>query len=151
MAVGELCTRDVVVARPEEPVEVLAQLMRHFHVGDVVIIEEHDEDRIPLGIVTDRDLVVEVLAEGVDPRTLTASDLIAGELVTVADNEDALAATELMRRKGVRRLVVVDSRCNLVGVLTADDVLDTLAEEMGNLAALLPREIAREEAKRVAL
>lgn len=144
MAIGELCNREVVVVTRETPVAEVAQLMRSHHVGDVIVVMEEGGQRIPLGIVTDRDVVVEVVAPGLDPATLTAGEIMAPELATVQENTGVFEAIRYMRDKGVRRMPVVSPDGALAGILTLDDLLELLAEELGALARLVAREQDRE-------
>jgi CBS domain-containing protein len=96
--------------------------------------------------VTDRDLTVEVLAQRIDPDTLTASDLMRKGLVTARENEAVEEAIERMRREGVRRLPVVDELGGLIGVLTADDVTEFLAAELTDITRIGPYGVALEKA-----
>ena len=148
MPVGEICNRDVVVAEKTLSAREAAQLMRSRHVGDLVVVEETDGRTHPVGIVTDRDIVVEVVAAGVNPDALTVADLIGPELVTVSESEGVYEAFFYMRSKGVRRMPVVDREGGLVGIVTLDDLLGLLAEEMSELAKLVSRERQREAAAR---
>ena len=148
MRIGEICTRSVVTCERDESALDLARRMRANHVGDVVVVDSADGGCAPIGIVTDRDLAIQVLAAEVDPRTVCAGDLLAGELVTGTDSDLVYDAIWTMRRKGVRRLPVVDARGQLIGVLTADDVAEFLAEELTEVARIVPRQMQREEALR---
>lgn len=146
MRIGEICTRDVVYCGRGDGVREVAQLMRNHHVGDLVVAEWHDGRLVPVGVVTDRELVVKVLAEGVEPGTLTAGDLMTRRVVTAAETEPVHAAIERMRAEGVRRLPVVGADGGLVGVLSADDVGELLAEELTGLARIAPRQATLEKA-----
>ena len=119
--------------------------MRDRHVGDVIVVDERETGLTPIGIVTDRDLVVYVLAERIDPGLLRADDLLRGELVTIDQREGIYDAIWHMRSKRVRRLPVVDAQCHLVGMLTMDDVTRFLAEELSDVSRIVPRQIEREE------
>ena len=145
MRIGEICTRSVVTCGRDTSALELAQLMRDRHVGDVIVVDERES---PVGIVTDRDLVVQVMAKGVDPGLLRAGDLIAGELVTAVESEVVYDAIWHMRSKGVRRLPVVDEHNRLLGVVTADDVTKFLAAELTEVARIVPRQIKLEQAAR---
>ncbi len=134
MRVGEICKRSVVTCGRDASALELARLMREHRVGDVVVVDEQDGASTPIGIVTDRDLVVEVMADGVDPDMLRADEMIVGELVTVLDTELVYDAIWHMRRKGVRRLPVLDAHGRLAGILTADDVTRFLAQELTEVA-----------------
>ncbi|MCC6368209.1 MAG: CBS domain-containing protein [Bryobacterales bacterium] len=144
MPIGELCVRQVVIASRDTSVLDAARLMRHHHVGDIVVTEESNGRRVPVGIVTDRDMVLEVLAEELDPRRISVGDIMTGELVTVRESEETLPAIQYMRAKGVRRVPVVSGDGGLAGILAVDDLLELLAEEMGELAKLIAREQKRE-------
>jgi CBS domain-containing protein len=144
MPIGELCVRQVVIASRDTSVLDAARLMRHHHVGDIVVTEESNGRRVPVGIVTDRDMVLEVLAEELDPRRISVEDIMNPELITVRESEEMLPAIQQMRAKGVRRVPVVSDDGALVGILAVDDLLELLAEEMGELAKLIAREQKRE-------
>lgn len=145
MPVSDICNREVVIVRRNESVQTIAELMREYHVGDVVVVDQVDGLQIPVGIVTDRDIVIEVLAVRVDPNQIMAGDLMSSDLVSIDARDDLLYATARMRRAGVRRVVVVDDRGCLVGILAIDDVLEVLAEEVNDLAQISYRQMEREE------
>jgi len=144
MAVSEICNREVVVAEKSVSVVDAAQLMRTHHVGDLVVVEEKGGRRQPVGIVTDRDIVVEVVAAGVNPEALNVGDIMGRELATLRESEGLFEALRYMRDKGVRRMPVVDHDGGLVGILTLDDLLSVLAEGMTQLARLVSYEQQRE-------
>ena len=148
MAVGEICNREVVIAKKALSVVDAAQLMRQHHIGDLVVVEERNGRRHPVGIVTDRDIVVEVVAAGVNPDALKVGDIMGPEVATVRESEGLCEALRYMRDKGVRRMPVVDRDGGLVGILTLDDLLSLLAEEMTELAKLVSHERQREAASR---
>jgi len=146
MRSGEICTREVVYCGRDASVLEVAQLMRNHHVGDLIVAETRNGRLEPLGIVTDRDLVVKVLAEGVSAETLRAADLMTRELITVAEAGAVHEAIERMRAEGVRRLPVVGADGALVGVLSADDVTEFLAEELTGVAHIALRQSVLEKA-----
>ena len=149
MNIGEVCMRTVVFTRPDSTILEAAQLMRNSHVGDLIVMEESGMHSVPVGIVTDRDIVLAVVAKNVSPETVTIGDIMCTELV-VAKEEDSIWETlQRMRRKGVRRIPVVNEREGLVGIFTLDDMLDLLADEMKELAALIRREQEHEREARV--
>jgi len=150
MQLREICTCPVVTCRRDATAVELAQLMRDHHVGDVIVVDEGEGGATPVGIVTDRDLVVQVMAQGVAPESLRADDLITGELVTVLESETVYDAIWHMRSRGIRRLPVVDAKCRLLGILTADDLSRFLAEELTEIARVVPHQIKREAAARAA-
>ncbi len=118
--------------------------MRERQVGDVVVVDDRDGLLTPIGVVTDRDLVVRVLAAGIDPDELRAQDLMDANVATAFDSELVYDAIWHMRGKGIRRLPVVDARNHLLGILTADDVALFLAQQLIDLARIAPLQIAHE-------
>ena len=144
MAIGEICNREVVFARRDSTVREAAQLMRDSHFGDIIIVDERNGRRVPAGILTDRDIAVGIVAKGLDPDTLAVGDVVGPELVLVKESAGVSETIELMRAKGVRRIPVVDASGALVGIVTADDMLDLLAEELSGLARMVAREQRRE-------
>ena len=139
MSISEFCHRDVVCATRETTVTEAASLMRKHHIGDVIIVEQRGAKRIPIGIVTDRDIVVEVIAAGVDPRELKLGDLRLASLVTVREDQSYAQAVARMSAEGVRRIPVVAADGVLVGIITLDDMLWQLAAPLAALAGLTGR------------
>jgi CBS domain-containing protein len=148
MRVGEFCNREVIVIGADESVKVAAELMRKHHVGDVVLVEERQGRRVPVGIITDRDLVVEIMVPELDPGELAARDIVTGSLATTHSEDSMLDALDLMRSKGVRRLPVVETDGSLAGIITVDDVMGLLTEMLGRLAGVVERQRAREVRQR---
>lgn len=131
-----LASTCVVVAEPDTTALVLSQLMRQHHIGAVVVVDAQDKKR-PVGIVTDRDLVLELMAEGLDPAVFTAGDIMSIDVVTAHAALDALAAVQLMQTHQVRRLIVTDDAGALSGIVTLDDVIEALAQQLASLSAAL--------------
>jgi CBS domain-containing protein len=148
MPISEVCNREVVIVQPGETVLEAAQIMRRHHVGDVVVVEERGGRRVPVGIVTDRDLVLEVMAPQIDPATITVRDILTTDLVTIKKDAGLFEAIEYMHAKGVRRLPVVDDNGGLIGILTLDDLIELLSDEMTALARLVKHEQKKETANR---
>ena len=139
MRIGEICSRDVVFAHQEETALEVARLMERFHVGDVVVVAEEDGRRFPVGIVTDRDLTIKVMARGLAPERTSVQDIACGDLLTLGEDEGLYEAIERMRNRGVRRAPVVDLEGELVGIISVDDVLGVLAEELTGLVRLVSK------------
>ena len=144
MPIGEFAIRQVVVASRETPVLEAAKLMRRYHVGDIVVVDEARGKRVPVGIVTDRDIVLEVLAQEIDAGKLSVGDIMSNDLAMVRENEGVLQTIQRMRAKGARRAPVVDDNGALIGIVSADDFLELLSEELNELAKLISREQKRE-------
>ena len=137
MPISEFCNREVVIVQRDDTVLEAARLMRQHHVGDVLVVEKRNGISVPVGIVTDRDLVVEIMAPELDQLVITVGDIMAAELTTVKEGTGIFEAIQYMRGKGVRRLPVVNESGALVGILTLDDLLELLSEELFELAKLL--------------
>ncbi len=148
MPIGAICNREVIFVQRDTTVLEAAQLMRQYHVGALVVVETITDRRMPVGLITDRDLVVEVLATGLDASVMTAGDIMQPESVVVTDNAGLFDTIRLMRDKAVRRLPVVDGQGELIGIVTLDDLQALLVEELGQLSALVAREQKQEYQKR---
>lgn len=144
MPVGELCNREVVFATRKTSIPEAVQLMRRYHVGDLVVVDEVEGKRVPVGIVTDRDIVIEIIGESLSVDDFTVGDIMGPQLFSVPESEGVIETIRLMRAHGIRRLPVVDDQGGLAGIITADDMLDLLAEELTELARIAPREQERE-------
>lgn len=144
MRVGEICTREVICCDKATTCLQAAELMRKHHVGALVVTEGINGERSPVGIVTDRDLVVEIVAPQLAAETITVGDIMQAGLVTATEAEGVYETVERMRTKAVRRLPVVDAKGSLVGVVTLDDMLEILAEQITNLVNVVTRQQKRE-------
>ena len=144
MKAGDICNHHVVTVSPEDSIKRAAELMREHHVGDVVVAQRSGGFLTPLGILTDRDIVVEVIAEDVELDQVTVRDTMTDQLITAREDDDLLATLMQMRENGVRRLPVVDGKGQLVGILTADDVIGLVARELAEVWALIVRQQGRE-------
>ncbi|MDE1922528.1 MAG: CBS domain-containing protein [Gammaproteobacteria bacterium] len=148
MLLKAICTPDVICCGPETSVQAAAALMRAKHTGDLVVVDDPEQDRIPLGVITDRDIVVEVLAAGLDPAATVVRTLLRTPIVVAQEDEDAAEALERMRTHGIRRLPVVGRGGGLVGVVTLDDMLKLMADGMNALVAIVGRQRDREQRQR---
>jgi CBS domain-containing protein len=138
MQIGEIATVQTVCCKRDETVQGVALLMRKNHVGDLVVVDQLDGERIPVGIVTDRDIVVSVIALGLDPLGLQVGDIMTDDLLTAGENDDIYLTIERMRLRGIRRVPVVTDSGALCGIVSADDLLTFLAEEMEELSRISP-------------
>jgi CBS domain-containing protein len=139
MLLRDVCTLDVVCCSAETRVLAAAQLMRSRHVGDLVVIEDPDEDRVPLGVITDRDLVLEVLGNGLDPATTTLRSLLRRPVVIAHEDEDTSVIVERMHTHGVRRIPVVDTHGATTGIITLNDLLKLFVDEAATLVQIMSR------------
>ena len=150
MTIGDICNREVIFVNRDVTVHAACKLMRHYHVGSLVVVDEVngagavDDRRVPVGILTDRDIVVEVNAMDLESKVITAGDIMSPELVTAPESLGLSEAIELMRFRGIRRLPIVNEENRLVGIVTIDDLLAVLAEELSGIAHVVSREPVRE-------
>ena len=148
MNAGERCNRQVVTATRETTISGAARLMRDKHVGSLIVVESRDNRLEPVGILTDRDIVIEVLAENVDPDAVTVGDVMTTAVLKVCEHDSIFEVAQRMRARGVRRVPVVSKQCELVGVLAQDDILSLLGEELSLLIKVSSREVEQEIKKR---
>ena len=133
MPLQELARENVVHAGPDTPVNELADRLRDESVGSVVITNGTK----PVGIVTDRDIATRALTQGSSGNDLTAADLMTDNVITGSNEMGLYEAGEMMSQHGVRRLPICDEQGELCGIITADDVLELLAEESQHLASII--------------
>lgn len=150
MTVGDICNRNVVVAPKAEMIVDAAKRMRTSHVGDLVVIENRQGQHVPIGIVTDRDIVIAAVAGDPDHiNYLNVGEVMSSDLVTAQEQDTIEMALKQMQQHGVRRLPIVDRSGALVGILTLDDVLRYLTAQQSELVALVAREQQHERHYRV--
>jgi len=142
MKAGSICQRNVATARALDDLTSAAQIMREQHVGYLVVIEPEVVNTAarPIGVLTDRDIVVSVVARETDPRTLRVGDVMTQQPIVISEEASVETALEQMSRSGVRRLPVVGRRGELIGVLSLDEVLGVIAAEMQNVSGSLRNE-----------
>ena len=150
MKVGDICARNVVSVREFDELTAAARVMRERHVGYlVVVVPTVSESALkPVGVLTDRDIVVGVVARETDPRSLRVGDLMTRQPVMVDEDQPIGAALREMRRIGVRRIPVVDHSGCLVGVLSLDEIVGALSEELTDVAGPIRSEVRIEKALR---
>jgi CBS domain-containing protein len=148
LTAGDICKRKVTVGYRQTTLVAAAQLMREDHVGSVVVVEEDDGSRRVCGLVTDRDIVMSVVATGLQPDPLCLEDIMSEQLVTVAEGDAMPVVMRAMRDHGVRRLPVVDAHDELLGIVTMDDVLKILVRELNMLVGTMETSIRHEHARR---
>lgn len=139
----DFCRTDMITADEHASLYEISKLMREHHIGDVVITRSDNSHRQPIGVITDRDIVVHGIACDVDLEDVTAGDLSKQDLVTVAESADIFEIARTMNEYGVRR-VLVKAGSNYKGIITLDDILWALSLIMSNLGAVSERQIQHE-------
>lgn len=148
MPIGEYCKREVVTTDRHSSVRHAAHLMRSHHVGDLVVVEPYEGDLVPIGILTDRDLVLAVLAQEVAPEEVTVGDVMSTEPALALESDDLWDTLFRMQSWGVRRLPVVNTADDLQGIITVDDLLELFTEYLHDLVKVVTREQEREVHRR---
>jgi len=140
----------VVVAPKGGSIVDAARRMRMSHVGTVIAVDERGGKQVPVGILTDRDIVLSIVATDAEHLPfLTVSDAMSDDILTAVEETSLSDALKLMQERGVRRLPVLDRAGALVGIVTADDVIRFLAEELGQVVKLMNHEEQVERRYRV--
>ena len=138
--IGNACVRDVVTVTTDSTVAEAASLMRKHHIGAVVMVEPGKGGARPVGILTDRDIVIEVVAAGLAPQTLRVAEVVQRSVTTVTEAASCAEVVRLMSVNGVRRLPVRDESGALAGIISLDDILLHLVTPLVAVADLAGRE-----------
>jgi len=148
LTAGDICTREVAIAFRHTDLVTAARLMREYHVGALVVVDETHGLRTVAGLLTDRDIVISVVAPELQPDKLTVGDVMSAKPVTAAEDASLIDVLRSMRAHGVRRIPVVAPQQVLIGLVTLDDILEVLAQELDMMAATIGRGIERERTQR---
>lgn len=140
MNVGTLCQRNVITVGPGDELSAAARLMRERHIGYLVVVEGSGSGAVPVGVLTDRDIVVTIIARETESSQLKVGDVMTRNPVSVPESESLSTALRQMRSIGVRRIPVVGKRGELSGLLSMDDVLDTLVSELQDVVGAIQNE-----------
>jgi CBS domain-containing protein len=141
---GNICTRDAVIVNKQATIKQAAELMRSRHVGSLVVVDTVAEEVKPIGLITDRDILLAIVAMDLDPNVFLLEDMLERPLITGLDTASAASGLRLMRKHGIRRLPVVDKGGVLVGIITLDDLLRTVSHYMNDVVKLLATEATTE-------
>jgi CBS domain-containing protein len=140
---NDFCRTDMITADEHASLYQISKLMRDHHIGDVVITRTEDSHQLPIGVVTDRDIVVHGIACDVDLDEVAAGDLSTQDLVAVDEDADIFEIARTMNMHAVRR-VLVKRKSQFVGIITLDDILWALSLIVSNLGAVPERQIQHE-------
>jgi CBS domain-containing protein len=144
MRVSDIYNREVVFAYKSMTLSEAARLMREKHVGSLVVVEEGAHGHAPVGVLTDRDITVAVVAKDLDARTISVGEAMSGDLLTVREDDSVIEALRLMRERGVRRVPVTQRDGTLVGIVTLDDLLEVVADQLRELVRAIASERSHE-------
>jgi CBS domain-containing protein len=140
MKIGDVCRRGAVSIANTESITEAARLMRQHHVGFLIVHQLGDDLRRPIGVLTDRDLVVEVMAKRIDPEALRVDDLMTRQPLVAMESEGLSDLLQAMHLAGIRRVPVVDVRGALAGVIAIDDVFDLVTTFMCDITGSIKHE-----------
>lgn len=140
MNIGEVCTREVTIVGPGEPLLQAVHEMRRRNVGCVIVVEPRGKSMLPIGIVTDRDIARALPEHPGDLGALPAAAVMTRDPFTLREDESIVGAMARLRERGVRRAPVIAAGGELVGLVSVDDLLGIIAEQLGSLARLVERQ-----------
>lgn len=143
MYVGAICSRETIIAEQHQSVKEAALLMLRYNVGSLLIVETDGRGNKPVGIVTDRDIVLKVVSSELNIHEVTLKEIMSAKLLTAKETDDVYATLVKMRGKVVRRVPVVDEEGYLKGILTIDDILEFFSREIGEVVSLFKKEQAK--------
>ena len=144
MQANQVMTTNLVTITPDKDLTYAARLMREHHVGFLVVTNQAHHGH-PVGIITDRDIVIEVVAVGIDPSTIKTADVMSTKVMIAVENEDILSITSKMRSMGIRRAPVISTWGKLVGVITFDDLLSLANSLLNDMTGSIINQIAIEK------
>lgn len=144
MLLKDICVLDVACCTRDLSILGAARMMRQQHTGDLIVVDTDDDERTPVGIITDRDIVVDVLAQGGDPSKISVGDVMTSRLAIASGSEDVSQALSRMREHGVRRMPIVDDEGSILGIVTLDDLLKLHVEAGAALLEVISKEQTRE-------
>lgn len=143
MPVSDLCSKNLVCVEKGASLQYAAQLMKKHHVGGVVVVESNGKSK-PVGMLTDRDIVLGIVAENL-PLSTKVQDVMSTDIVKVSKGKGIAEVVDQMESKGVRRVILVDDAGNACGLVSSDDILQLVAREMNGLGRLVTRQLENEK------
>ncbi len=140
MSVSQYCDKKISTLTQDSSILEAAQLMRTNHVGEVIIVQRQQGKTVPVGLITDRDLVIEIIAMEIDIDKITLGSIMCLELITVNHDSSLKQALELLQTNGIRRAPVVDSKGALFGIIAIEGILKVLSQDMTKVLKLFNNE-----------
>lgn len=138
MTIGKLSNRNVITLSTNKTVLDAARLMKESNIGDVVIVNDKNQ---PVGIITDRDITIKIVANEISPCQMLVSDVMSSDLLVLKEYQTVQEAIDMMSAKGVRRAPVVDEVNNLIGIISSDDLVLLVADESESYAKLIRKQM----------
>lgn len=139
MTIGKIGKHKVIVASVDCTILEVAKLMKKHNVGDIVIVESKNE---PIGIITDRDIIIKMVADEVNPKDMTASDIMSNDLLVLKEYQSIQEALDMMCAKGVRRAPIINEANTLTGIVSADDLALLISDEMESYGKMIRKQLS---------
>ena len=136
MSLGNLCRREIICVDSRTTVKEAAKLMEGKNIGSTIVVQE----RKPIGILTDRDILLRVMNRGLDPEKTSVDEVMTKQIVTLKEDMGLFEALQKVKGKGIRRFPIVDSNGNLQGIMTLDDIFYLLGKEMSDVTSIIENE-----------
>jgi CBS domain-containing protein len=146
MESNKLISKKVITVKKDASVHEAAKLMRKHHIGDVVVLDSRSS--APIGILTDRDIVLATIALNIPYEGLNVGDIMTEKLVTVSQNTGIHEVIRLMKLHGVKRIPVVGAKKNLLGIISRDNVMRYLGDEFSSIGNSYHRQRTKEKERR---
>lgn len=140
MRVGDICNHHAVIIGKTDSIFSAAVLMRDQHVNYIVVVESSGGRNIPVGSITDRDIVVKMVANSVDLHSVTIGEAMNASLLLADEHDSVVSTLKRMRHKGLRHIPVINPCRALIGILSIDDILDRLAEQLNDIGYIIAQE-----------
>lgn len=141
MTIGKLCKCEVITVSKDMTVYEAAELMKKHNIGDIVVVDEKNHNH-PIGIFTDRDVTIKIVADAIEPNSITVKDAMSQELLTLKEHQSIHEVMDLMCARRVRRAPIIDRDNQIIGIATVDDLILLIADELSSLAKLIRRQIS---------
>ncbi|NDG86017.1 MAG: CBS domain-containing protein [Proteobacteria bacterium] len=148
MILEKIANKKVITVPSNATMLEAAKAMRDYHVGSVIVVEEKSGRKIPLGIVTDRDIVVSTSAFGIPPNSIEVKDVMSGALVSARKNDSLNHVLNLMKEHGVKRIPITDSEGALFGIVTTHELMNVLSDELSEVVRVTERQHQVESERR---
>ncbi len=140
MDAGELCTRKTVIISEDKSVKTAAMLMKQYNVGSLVVVRPLNNHNIPVGIITDRDIILNVIADNKELESIKVHRIMSAPVITVQESTTLYEALMKMRYSGIRRVPVINEKGLLTGILSVDDILDNISKELNEITQIFKKE-----------
>lgn len=140
MSIKEFYEQNVLTVAKDTSIVDVAKLMKSHNIGNVVVVDKKGSGASPVGIITDRDITIKIVADEVDLKQITVDEAMTEDLLILKDSQGLYEAIDMMCAKGVRRAPVVDAKKNIIGIATIDDLIVLIAEEFGSIAKLIRKQ-----------